>query len=79
MTNAQMIPNRYLRWATARRLVARIQQHLLNGGTVVMGTYTRATSYKRAHAEWFTATRSGAYVRSGKGRVCIDYCGFRFV
>ena len=78
MSNAEMKPNRFLRWATARKLVASIQSHLLAGGTVVMGTYTKATAYKKAHAEWFTATRSGAYVRSGKGRVCIDYCGFRF-
>lgn len=73
-----MRPGRFARWARARALVARIRSHLAAGGRVVLGTHTRATEYGPAHAEWFKATRTGAYVRRGKAWDCIDYAGFRF-
>lgn len=78
LTNEQMKANRYGRWAAARKLVNRIQSTLNAGGYVVIGTYTKAVQYDSRHADYFKATRNGAYVQRGKTWDCIDYCGFRF-
>lgn len=78
MTNAEMIPNRYKRWADARTLVAKIRATLLADGVVIVGTCTKVTQYTRKHAQMFKATRNGAYVQRGKLWDCIDGCAFRF-
>lgn len=77
LTNEQMTPNRFGRWASARKRVAWIQARLAEGRTVYVCTMTRQTAYTSKHADWFKATKSGAYVRQGKGYVCIDPCGLQ--
>ena len=79
MTDDQMKPNRYLRWAKARKLVRDIQAHLAKGGKVVIGTHVKATVYSPKHIDMFKATKSGALVQHGKGWDCIDFCVVRFV
>jgi riboflavin synthase alpha subunit len=74
MTNAEMKANRYYRWAKARKLVAAIRSHLAQGHTVQLTTYTKVTRYSAKHVDMFKATRSGAYVQSGKSWLCIDGC-----
>ena len=78
LTNEKMVAGRYLRWATARKKVADIKAHLAAGGLVMIVTALKATVYESKHAEWFEAARNGAFVRSGKSRVCIDYVHIRF-
>lgn len=77
LTNEQMIKNRFGRWAAARKRIAWIQDRLAEGRTVYVCTMTRATPYTAKHFDWFKATKSGAYVRHGKGWVCIDPCGLQ--
>ncbi len=79
LTNAQMTPNRFAKWHTARVTVARIQAHLRSQGVVVVATYTKATYYREAwHADLFKANRAGAWVKRGKLWDCIDGCAIKF-
>lgn len=78
LTNDQMKPNRFARWAKARARVAKIKSHLSAGGRVVVGTMTKATVYSAKHVDMFKATKSGAYVQRGKGWDCIDFCAVGF-
>lgn len=72
MTNDEMKANRYLRWHNARQKVAWIKTHLAAGRTVCVTTYTKQTRYTAKHADMFRATKSGAYVQSGKNWLCFD-------
>lgn len=72
MTNAQMTAGRFLRLHNSRRKVAFILAHLAAGHMVQITTYTKATRYTAKHAGMFKATKSGAYVQSGKNWVCFD-------
>jgi len=74
LTNDKMTPNRFGQWAGARRRVAWIIANLEAGKEVWIGTQTRQTKYTRKHIDMFKATRSGAYVQSGKSWLCIDFC-----
>lgn len=74
MTNDSMKAGRFLRWHRARKLVGNINAALESGAIVQLTTHTRATRYTRKHLGWFKATRSGAYVQSGKRWDCIDGC-----
>lgn len=73
LTNQEMVAGRYLRWHKANRMVNFIVTNLLAGRRIQINTMTRATIYKPCHAGMFKATRTGAYVRSGKRWICIDY------
>jgi len=72
MTNDQMKANRFARWANARKRIAFIVSNLQAGKTVQLTTYTKATRYTAKHIEMFKATKSGAFVQSGKNWLCID-------
>lgn len=72
MTNDEMKANRYLRWHNARQKVAWIKEHLAEGRTVCITTYTKQTRYTAKHADMFRATKSGSYVQSGKTWLCFD-------
>jgi hypothetical protein len=74
ITNAQMKPNRYARWAEARKRLAFIQNALRAGRRVTLGTYLRATTYDARHLGMFTADRGGCYVQRGKHRDEISGC-----
>ena len=78
MDNSQMTPNRFGRWAKARKLIKQIQDTLNADGAVIISTATKATQYDRRHVAWFKATRNGAFVQHGKCWDCIDFCNFRF-
>jgi hypothetical protein len=73
MTNDQMIANRFARWHRARRMIGFIKNNLSAGHEVHVVTNLRRTVYKAKHIEMFKATKTGAYVQSGKRWVCIDY------
>ncbi len=80
MTNDEMKPGRFLRWARARKKVAAIQAHLLAGGEVVIANYCHATCLtKAAHAEFVKADKTGSYIRSGKKWLCFDGNAVRFI
>lgn len=74
LTNDQMIPNRFARWARARKMVAFIASNLEAGRTVYIQTSTKITKCDKRHASMFKATRSGAFMQRGKNWDCIDYC-----
>ena len=78
LTNEQMKPGRYGRWAESKKLVNKIQDTLSRGGYVVMATHTKARQYDRRHVDMFKATPTGAYVLNRTKLECINYCGFRF-
>lgn len=71
-------PNRYGRWATARRLINTIVNHLETGGVVVISGYYKGTQYDLRHAGMFKATRTGAYVQRGNQWDCIDYSSVKY-
>ena len=72
ITNDQMKPNRFARWANARKRVSFIVSNLNAGKTVQLTTYTKATRYNAKHINMFKATKFGAFVQSGKSWLCID-------
>lgn len=74
MTNAEMRPNRYARWAGNRRLLRAIHAALDNGQRVTVATHLRATTYDARHRGMFTADRVGVYVARGRRRDDIRYC-----
>ena len=62
-----------------QELINKIQSTLLEGGYVVIATYTKIWEYnKPGHVGLFKAVGNSAYVRHGKRWDCIDYCGIRF-
>lgn len=77
MTNDQMKPNRYARWAKARKVISFILSNLEAGKTVQIATYTKAVRYNAKHKEMFKATKTGAYVQRGKSWDCIDGCNIQ--
>lgn len=72
MNNSQMKAGRFLRWHLARRKVSAIVGALNSGNAIVISTYTKHTKYTKKHADMFKATKSGAFVQSGKNWLCID-------
>jgi hypothetical protein len=76
LTNDQMIPDRFLRMAKAKKRRNAIEVCFADGGVVQVVTYFRATTYKSI--EWFRFDRFSAYVRRGKQWDCIDYAKLRF-
>jgi len=79
-TNENMKAGRFLKMAAGRKLYATIQTTLADAnGVVMVSTYTKATQYGHKHAGWFTLAANGdVYVVSGKKRVCVNLCAFRF-
>lgn len=89
LTNDQMKPGRFARWAFARRLHRKIVAHLDAGGIVDLGTSVRVTRFKKQHRDMFRAGKDGLYIQSGKrwdcvpiivlaDRAAINGCGIRF-
>jgi hypothetical protein len=77
MTNDEMKPNRYGRWAQARKKIAFIKGHLEQNHTVEIATALRVYRLKKKHIEMVKATRTGAFVQSGSKWFCIDYTSIR--
>lgn len=49
-----------------------INNHLLNGGIVVISTYNKSFQYESKHTGWFTIGNNGnLYVKSGKNKNCL--------
>lgn len=71
MTNAQMIPSRFLDAQKAKNLYSAISACFADGGVVRITTYSRSTDYKSL--SWFKVDKMGVYVRSGKIWACINY------
>lgn len=75
LTNAQMVSNRFRRYAIARATVRLIQERLRAGGVVQVCTHLKAWLYQHpAQAALFEARWDGARVRQGKSMVSIDGC-----
>ena len=73
LTNAAMDQNRFGRWANARRRISWIKSNLEAGREVYVCSQTRRSKYTKKHVDMFKATKSGAYVQSGKNWLCIDF------
>lgn len=65
LTNAQMVPGRYLRWANARRALRWIQNEIRAGRTVYLTSPRRSTStfITPKRAARVKATPEGLFVR----------------
>ncbi len=74
LPNSKMIANRFARFADARRKVAWIHKMLADGKSVMVSTYTKSTCYTAKHAGMFRASKSGAFVQTGRRWDCIDFC-----
>lgn len=61
-----------------REMGEKIVNHLKNGGAVAVRTHLRTTIYHPKHADWFSFSDKGIYVRSGKSKVCVSFCTFCF-
>ena len=77
LTNDQMKPNRFARWAKARKRIKFILENLESGRTVQISTYLKSVRYTAKHKEMFKATKNGAWVQRGKNWDCIDGCDVR--
>ena len=78
MTNDEMKPGRFLRLQKGKRIFSSIINHLNNGGSVLICTYTKATKITQKHISMIRMGKSGSvYVQSGKNWNCIDYCGIK--
>lgn len=77
LTNEQMKASRFLRLHSARKRLAWINAQWTEGMTVYVSTMTRHTQLKPKWTgqDMFRATKSGLYMRQGRGWVCIDGCG----
>jgi hypothetical protein len=53
ITNEQMKPNRYGRWAQSRRLMAKIEDTFAKDGVVTVATAYHAWHYDKRHADMF--------------------------
>jgi hypothetical protein len=78
LTNSEMIPNRFARMATIRRLQRKIEDTFAQNGVVQVATQLRYTNYTAKHRECFKFGRFSAYVARGKNWDCIDFCKISF-
>ena len=78
MTNEEMHPGRFQRWAQYRKMFSQIQSCLADGGVVQVCTYTKATEYAPKHADCFKVTREGVFAKQGNHFVCISHCRIRY-
>jgi hypothetical protein len=79
MTNAEMLPNRFLRLANGRKLYSQITSHLAQGGAVQVCTYLKATQLEAKHLNMLKMdSRGSVYLQRGKHWDCIDHCAIRF-
>ena len=74
LTNAEMRPERYLRWNVARGKFRWMLTMWDGGHDVLVCTWTRATRLSPKHRDYVRATRGGLSMRSGAKWVSIDYC-----
>ena len=44
---------------TEKTMAEKLNQHLADGGTVIVATYCKAWEYKRKHAGWFSMSSKG--------------------
>jgi len=72
MNNDQMKPNRFAKWAKARKTIAWINARLEEGRTVCITNHMRSTQYTKKHLGMFVAGKTGSYVKHGKKLLCID-------
>ncbi len=73
MTNSQMLPNRFVLWASYRKMISNIQSTLAANGEVHIVGYGRVVKCDKRHAAMFKATKSGAYVQRGKYWDCLNF------
>lgn len=77
MTNEQMKPGRFAKWAKMRRMFSFIVDNLNAGNRIQVTTYTRSTVYTKKHVGLFTCGKTGVYVVSGKSKVDVSLAGIR--
>lgn len=77
MTNADMKPGRFAKWALARRKLAFIRSNIEAGRMVQLATYLKAYRLTAKHLDMVKATKAGLYMQSGKSWLCIDGCSIK--
>jgi hypothetical protein len=78
MTNDEMTPNRFGRWAYARQTHARIMDTFAKGGIVILCSYTKPIQYDARYVHLFEVRKSGLYVKQGKRWVCTSNVTWKF-
>jgi hypothetical protein len=79
LTNAQMTPDRFARWAKYRRLYRLIMAQLDAGNSVIASTYLKHTKISPKHRDMIKATRTGLMIQSGKQWLDYSLCKFTVV
>ena len=80
LNNSEMKKGRILKIYNGKKRFNTIDQHLKNGGSILICTYTRATKYTPKHREMFMLGKSGSvYVQRGKNWDSIDFCGIKLI
>jgi len=77
MTDAQMIPNRFLRMMENKRLYNSIVLEIAKGLSIQVTTYAKSKIYSRA--EQFKLGKTGVYAQRGKKWDCINGASIRSV
>lgn len=74
LTNAQMTPNRFAKWAYNRRKLRWMREQWAAGRVVYIASYTRTTKATAKHADMFKADARGLWMQSGKNWVDVGLC-----
>lgn len=72
MSNDQMKPNRFAKWAASRKIISWIKARLAEGRTVCITNHIKSLQYSKKHVDLFVAGKNGAFVKHGKNLLCID-------
>lgn len=72
MDNSQMKAGRFLRLQRYKNRFNFIISNLEAGNTVYVHTAIGATKYSAKHAGYFSQSKNGVFVQSGKRTLCID-------
>jgi|GEM_PF-2728557 len=73
LTNDQMTPDRFARWARARARLAFIHKHLDQGRTVYSTTALRVVKLTAKNRDQIRATKTGLLVQHGNKWLSHDY------
>jgi hypothetical protein len=73
LSNEQMKPNRFGKWAAARKRAAKIAAAFDAGAEVWTCTMTKRTKYTAKHASMFKAGKDAVYVQRGKSWDCLIF------
>ena len=78
LTNAEMIPGRYLRWHNARKLYKRIMSQFDRGGAIRIVTYTKCIECHPKHRAMIRCTKRDVLIQRGKNWDAITHTRIDF-